>query len=204
MLRGDARDGARAYDPGVSLSAHLRCAAWLLAGSLAVHELRYLFAFGDGASQRLGETGHGYLTLLMPVATMALAFVAGRAIVRPGAEPTRSWRATWALLAAALLGIYTVQELAEGWLAAGHPNGLAGVFGAGGWLAVPLAVGFAAIATFAVHVGGSLRRALRELRSPRPRRAVLSLPFVVGVVRPLHRVMATAAPGRAPPLPVGQ
>ena len=183
----------------MSLSAHLRCAAWLVAGSLAVHELRYLLAFGDEASQRLGDTGHGYLTLLMPVVTMALAFVAGRAIVRPGAEPTRLWSATWALLAAALLGIYTVQELAEGWLAAGHADGFAGVFGAGGWLAVPLAIGFAGIATFAVHVGGSLRRALKQLRSPRPRNVLQPLMAVAQAFRPPLRVMASAAAGRAPP-----
>ena len=159
-----------------------------------------MLAFGDAAPQQLGDTGHGYLTLLTPLVTMALAFVAGRAIIRPGAEPTRSWRATWSLLAAALLAIYVCQELTEGWLAAGHADGLTGVFGMGGWLAMPLAVGFAGLASAALHVGGSIRREFAQLRSPRLLPKPASLSFSAQTARPRVAVMASAGGGRAPPV----
>ena len=38
------------------------------------------------------------------------------------------------------MGIYAAQELLESLLATGHPAGLAGIFGYGGWWAVPAAV----------------------------------------------------------------
>ncbi len=49
-------------------------------------------------------------------------------------------RRIWPLAAAALLGIYACQELVEGLVSHGHPSGLAGVFGAGGWVSIPLAL----------------------------------------------------------------
>ena len=178
----------------------LRCAAWLAAGSLAVHELRYALAFGGEASQRLGESGHGYLTLLTPAVTIALAVAAGRAIVRPGGDPSRSWRRTWLLVSAALVAIYVGQELAEGWLAAGHENGLSGVFGAGGWIALPCALALGALATAGLHGRAAVRRLLASARSIRVRGVDVSVGRWTWIAPPRLAVMAAAAAGRAPPL----
>jgi hypothetical protein len=46
----------------------------------------------------------------------------------------------WIVCAGCLIAIYVVQELLEGLLATGHPLGFAGVFGYGGWWAVPAAL----------------------------------------------------------------
>lgn len=101
------------------------------------------------------------------------------------------------------MGIYCGQELLEGFLAAGHPAGLAGILGHGGWIAAPVAV----------SVGGALAAALRladtavaltERRS-RSRRAVARATAVT--VRPRARYErdwrlephAGVVAGRAPP-----
>lgn len=184
----------------VQMSASpLRCAAWLAAGSLAVHELRYALAFGSDAEQRLGETGHGYLTLLTPGVTVALAIAAGLAIVRPGGDPARSWRRTWLLVSMALLAIYVGQELAEGWLAAGHEDGLVGVFGDGGWLALPSALALGALATAGLHGRAAVRRLLAAGSVPAVRLSVPRVRVSFFVV-PRLPVMAASAAGRAPPL----
>jgi hypothetical protein len=53
---------------------------------------------------------------------------------------TVSFVALWLICAACLVGIYVVQELLEGMFLTGHPAGLAGVFGYGGWWSVPAAL----------------------------------------------------------------
>ena len=54
------------------------------------------------------------------------------------------------LCAACLVGIYVAQEFLEGLFATGHPGGLAGIFGYGGWWSIPaaLAVGLVLAAIF--------------------------------------------------------
>src|SRR3954467_2603570 len=109
----------------------LRCFALLGAGALALHELRYLVAYGGDAGRALDEQGHGYLgtvaalvavAVVASVATLVAALVRGR---RPAARAP-SWRLRWLGASAALLIIYAAPELAEGMLASGHPEGLAG------------------------------------------------------------------------------
>jgi hypothetical protein len=108
------------------------------------------------------------------------------------------------LIGASLLALYSCQELLEGMLSSGHPEGFDGVFGEGGWWAAPLSLvcGFV-IATAlrgaraAIRWAASRRRRSRTshgrpARAPRPRR--LALP------RPVP--LAGAAAGRAPPLAV--
>jgi hypothetical protein len=51
-----------------------------------------------------------------------------------------STRRLWAFLSGVLIAIYVCQEWIEGQLAGGHAAGIAGIVGAGGWLALPLAI----------------------------------------------------------------
>src|SRR5215216_41129 len=119
--------------------------ALLLAGALGVHELRYLLAFGGGAQSALAAHGHGYLALLAPSLSLLTALGLAVGLVRAAAAPSARSSAfvrvcrLWPAASVALLAIYVSQELLEGLLAPGHPTGWAGVFGSGGWLAVPLA-----------------------------------------------------------------
>ena len=46
----------------------------------------------------------------------------------------------WLLCSAALVAIFAGQEFLEGLFATGHPAGLAGIFGYGGWWAIPAAL----------------------------------------------------------------
>ena len=89
-----------------------------------------------------------------------------------------------------------MQETLEGFVASGHPQGLAGVFGHGGWWAVPLAAIAALALALALRVADSL---VRRAEEPPSRRSIAPL-FVPLAAAPLRaRPLATAAAGRAPP-----
>lgn len=117
--------------------SRLRLVVLLSFGSMLVHELRYLAAYGDAADAALSEHGHAYLDLVIPLAGLLLAAVSGQLLWlfagrHPGASGAR--RPMAATLTLALLSIHTGQEWLEGALASGHPGGLEGVFGHGGWI----------------------------------------------------------------------
>jgi hypothetical protein len=171
----DASGRPRSADP------RLRGALLLPLGILAVHQLRFQLAFGGDAAGRLAREGHGYLATVEPFVLLAAAIAAGAFIGRlarawqtgDGAPDAPSARRpmlrAWALCAAALLAAYCAQELLEGVFAAGHPGGLAGVFGAGGWLAVPLAALIGAALAAALRVADTLiAAAARAGRALRP------------------------------------
>ena len=188
------------YRPGVG--AHHRRAIRLLAraavvpaGALAVHQLRFLLAFGTGAGAQLTRQGHSYLhslapwvVLLLGVAAGAFLRALGRALGGQRSVPrfTLSLAALWAVCSACLLAIYASQELLEGLFATGHPAGLAGIFGYGGWWSIPAAacVGLVLAAMFygtswvldavAKRKAGVARPARRPATSSRP--ADLRLP----------------------------
>jgi hypothetical protein len=183
--------------------ARLQITSLLGIGALAVHELRYRIAFGDDASSALAASGHGYLGLVTPVAALVAMFGLATFVYRiasgEGSRVGRRGR-IWVALSAGLLAIFCMQELLESLLATGHPDGLSGVFGDGGWLAMPLsmAVGGIAVAFIRLAAGDVFRgvatafivlvpfeasRARKPLRAPRRR-------------PPLLRHLA----GRAPPL----
>jgi hypothetical protein len=138
----------------------LRTAAFLLAGALCVHEMRHVVSFGSDADVALSHHGHGYLNVAGPLVGLLTAFAFGHLLVRaastdasapPGAVRLRRWAPAASV---ALLGIYAGQELLEGALATGHPGGWDGVFVAGGWVAVPLAVVFGTFVALALRVAG--------------------------------------------------
>src|SRR4051812_48361258 len=162
----------------------LAVAAWV------VHEGRYALAFGAGADRALAAQGHGYLGLVGPALGLAVVvatarFVAG--LARRPAPPGRPWAfgRLWAASSVALVVAYSLQELAEGWLAAGHPAGAAAVLAAGGWWAFVLAVAVGALVALLVRSAHALKRLLaaraphlrrRVVRPPRPPRLRPTLP----------------------------
>jgi hypothetical protein len=178
----------------------------LPAGALVVHQLRYTLAYGSQAHTALSNQGHAYLTSVSPWVAMLLAgglgcFVARLARARRGAEPrsrTRSLARLWSATGGGLVAIYALQESLEGLLAQGHPGGLAGVFGHGGWWAIPAAAAVSLLIVLLLRAADTLVE-LAGRRAPTPRRArTLALrpaPLLLAVRAPL----AYAAAGRAPP-----
>ena len=120
----------------------MRVAASLGAGSLAVHQLRYLAGHEHGSGRSLGDHGHGYLSVFTPLLGLLLALAAAHFIWAVCAHRSDalagSPRMTVRALAPALLAIYVGQEAVEGWLAFGDPLSATSVLDHGGWIAVPL------------------------------------------------------------------
>ncbi len=191
----------------------LRTSALFYVGALSLHELRYLVGWGAGAERALGHQGHAYLAYAMPwavaLAAAGLAQVVRRLPRRRGEGPDRRGRrpatGAWLVASAGLLAVYAAQETVEGLLAPGHPAGLAGVFGHGGLVAVPLALA----------IGGLIvlteRGARAALGSPSRLGRALGL-WIAGPPAPPPRaparrrrrtadVLAINLAGRAPPAP---
>jgi hypothetical protein len=118
--------------------------ALLAAGSIMVHELRYAVSYGSNAGQALAEQGHSYMPAVESLAIVLLAVALARFCVlllraRSGLLPEgrpASFARLWLAASASLAAVYTVQEGLEGAFAPGHPAGLIGVFGHGGWTAL--------------------------------------------------------------------
>src|SRR6185312_11118369 len=71
-------------------------------------------------------------------------------------------------IGAALLALYSCQELLEGMLSTGHPGGFEGVFGDGGWWAVPLALACGTVVAAALRgARAAIRWAATRHRRPR-------------------------------------
>jgi hypothetical protein len=146
-------------------------------GACAVHQLRYLAAYGAGAAPALSAQGHAYLETILPllltaVASSVLGTVAVAAFGRCRAAPRG---VGWAFCAAAVLGIFVLQETAVGLLAAGHPGGLAAVLGHGGWIAVPIAVLVGRLLSLLLTGLASVERRISGARTRRVHRAVAAL-----------------------------
>ncbi|HEY7151972.1 MAG TPA: hypothetical protein VH391_09850 [Solirubrobacterales bacterium] len=191
------------------VSARARILGLLPLAALGVHDLRFQLAFGHEAHHELGVEGHAYLNGLFPLCVLLAALVAGELIVRvcrarPGdgvASPPYRFVTVAATITAALIAIYTGQELLEGILSAGHPAGVEGIFGDGGWLAIPLAgLMGAAIALFAQGAARAIARVARARFVGGARRAVARVSIgPAEALLPRLSPLAGAAPGRAPP-----
>jgi hypothetical protein len=119
------------------------------AAALLVHQLRFVLAFGGRTSAVLAQQGHAYLSSVVPwiaclfaVGVGAFLWALGRAFAGQRSAPRYavSLVALWIASSACLVALYVAQEFLEGLLATGHPAGLAGIFGFGGWWAVPAAL----------------------------------------------------------------
>ncbi len=131
--------------------------------ALAVHQLRYYVAFGSRAPAHLARDGHAYLSTIEPFALLCVALAIGALVGRLAA----SWRhpatgsappfaRVWAVCALTLFAIYCGQELFEGLFAVGHPAGVAGVLGHGGWIALPAALAIGAALALTLRVAERL------------------------------------------------
>lgn len=118
--------------------------------AFAVHQLRFLLAFGGGAGAELRETGHSYFHSVVPwimlvvgLSVGAFLWSLGRAVSgrRSASGRGLSFLKLWLVCAACLLAIYCTQETLEGLFATGHPTGIEGIFGFGGLWSIPSAVG---------------------------------------------------------------
>jgi hypothetical protein len=159
-------------------------AALMPAGALAVHQLRYWLAFHGMAGAALQRQGHSYLHSVVPWIVLLIAVALGAFLRSLGrafggrcslARYTLSFAALWLICAACLVVIFVCQEVLEGVFATGHPAGLAGIFGYGGWWSIPasLAVGLVLAAAFQgarwVLTGVAHRRVRHKLKHVRHR-----------------------------------
>ncbi|HEY3726582.1 MAG TPA: hypothetical protein VGL51_05380 [Solirubrobacteraceae bacterium] len=135
-------------------------AAVVPAAAFGVHQLRYSLAFGGAAAAELQRQGHSYLHSLVPWIVLLLALAVGgflsalgRAMAGQKSLPRFgcSFLALWLTCAICLLAIYAAQELLEGLFLTGHPAGLSGVFGYGGWWAVPAALSVGLVLAALLH-----------------------------------------------------
>jgi hypothetical protein len=194
----------------LSLRGRLPAGSGLLlipAASLLVHQLRYTLAYGSRANAELAAQGHSYLGSLAPWFVFALGI--GLALfLRRTAHALRTGDAgvftrlsaatIWLLAWSGLVAIYAIQELLEEILASGHPGGAAGVFGHGGWWAVPVAAAVAAGVTALMRVARAVLRIAAETR-PRLTFAPLSFSVPAGSTLFAPAPLARAYAGRAPP-----
>ncbi len=180
--------------------------------ALLVHQLRFLFAYGSRGGSELANTGHSYLSSVTPWLVLVLAIGAGAFLSRLA----HVWRSgdlsdrqavgiagLWLAATVTLVAIYVAQELLEGLFATGHAAGLIGVFGDGGWWALPAAAAVGGAVALLVRGG---RAALRLAARPRRHRAASAgrpcadMPAPEPVFLLVPSPLAACSPGRAPPL----
>ena len=187
-------------------SSALRTSTLIALGAFAVHQLRYLAAYGDGAGAALGAQGHSYLEAVLPLlgvlaASAMLGTVAAAALGRGTTVASR--RVGWAFCSAALLGIFCVQESAEAVLSAGHPGGVSALLGHGGWIALPIAVLVGRMVALLLDGIASVERALAGASFRRTPRAASTLgrPRTAERRDLACRALAFGLARRPPPLP---
>jgi hypothetical protein len=185
--------------------------ALMPAAALLVHQLRYTLAFGGHAGILLERQGHAYLHSLVPwivvllaVAVGAFLWALGRAMSgqRTLSRYTLSLTGLWLACAGALVAIYATQELLEGLIATGHPIGLAGVFGYGGWWSIPAALCVGLVLATIFHGARWVLSEVAARRRPAPasraRSAAAPLRWIDAPL-PLLSPLADGWSGRGPP-----
>jgi hypothetical protein len=178
----------------------LRVGATLAAGSLAVHQLRFLIGFGD--DNAVG--GHGYLTWLAPLLALALAGACGVWVARVGRSTGARPRTTltWLGASASLVATYAIQETIEGLSSAHHP----GLLAHGGWIALPAALAVGALVALTLRAAHAADDAAAVAAHPwSPLRLAVATPepsalAVAAPVAPRPRILARRLAGRGPPL----
>jgi hypothetical protein len=177
------------------------------AAAYAVHQLRFELGYGSGSGAALAAQGHGYLDSLAPWLGLLLALGLGAFLARlvraaagrPDLRPHRSLAGLAGVAAGLILVAYGAQEWLEGAFAAGHPAGFAGVFGHGGWWAVPLS------ALAGLVVAALLRLATAAVEATSRLSTQTALVADITLLRPASAPVIVLSPlarrlaGRAPP-----
>ncbi len=176
--------------------------------AFAVHQLRYELAYGSHSSAALAAQGHGYLDSMAPWLGVLLALGFGSFLTRLARAaggradlgPRRSFAGLAGLASVALLLTYSAQEWLEGVFAVGHPAGLEGILGHGGYWAVPLSVLAGFLVAALLRFASAAVDVVARLAASRP---LLGAAFAT--VRPaafsavLSSPLARRSAGRAPP-----
>ena len=184
-------------------------AALLGMGAMAVHELRYLLAYGGDSGRALSEQGHAYLPLITAAAVVLVGLATGQLIRavgrarRTGAVEGEApaFVAAWLLSALALTVIFALQESLEGLLSAGHPAGVAALTGHGGLVALPISAAIGALVALGLRgASAAVAAAARSSRRMDPPRAAPVPRPADRLAAPLGSPLARHLAGRAPPL----
>jgi hypothetical protein len=194
------------------LIRRLAPAALMPAGAFAVHQLRYWLAFGNQAGPALAAQGHRYLHSLVPWIVLLIALACGVFLLTLGRalggrvslpRYTLSFFGLWLVCAVCLVAVYVTQELLEGLLVTGHPAGVAGVFGYGGWWSIPAAVAVALVLAAAFHGARRVLQAVVDRRgrpaAVAPRAPIIARPGLIPLL-PAPAPLADGWSGRGPPL----
>jgi hypothetical protein len=142
--------------------------------------------------------------MLVALAAGGFLWRLGRAVggQRSVSRYTASLVGLWVVCSACLVAIFATQEFLEGLFATGHPGGLVGIFGYGGWWSIPaaLCVGLVLAALFhgARWVLDVVAQRHAGRRSRRPV-GVVSAWRCSGVVVPRLEPLAEGRSGRGPP-----
>lgn len=183
--------------------------ALIPAAAFAVHQLRYQLAYGSKAGAVLSAQGHAYLHSLVPWLVLLLGVGLSSYLRRiaharntgdAGAFTAHSMPLLWGTTSFGLVMLYAIQESLEELFATGHPTGFAGIFGHGGWWALPAACVAAVVVVAVLRLGRSILRVLGALG--RRRRWVFAAELrLPSFDLPLASApLALRAAGRAPPL----
>jgi len=180
----------------------------LPAGAFVVHQLRYWLAYGPHAEAQLQAQGHTYLDSFAPWLVLLLCLAAGSFLARVAQAAAtgragrrgRSFGALWVSSSVMLVAVYAVQEFLEGLVAAGHPAGVHGIVGHGGWWAGVLAFAVGAVIALLLRVATVVVDAVARRFRPRHIAAGTAVVLRPTVGAPRPRPLALAHAGRAPPL----
>ena len=185
--------------------------ALLPPAAFAVHQLRFMLAYGAGAGAELARTGHSYLHSVVPWLVALIGLAAGwllrglgRALggQRTPARYAVSLTGLWLACSAVLVAIYGTQEFLEGQFAPGHPAGLTGIFGyGGGWAvfaAVCIGLVLAAICHGAVWAIDAVARRYARTRPHAPRTRLVRVRWTDASL-PRLAPLANGWSGRGPP-----
>jgi len=173
----------------------------VLAGALAVHELRYALT-----GQVQDAHAHAYMTWLVPLACalvgLALAEFSVRIArrIRGDARPAYIPAGVrWLTASTLLTAIFTLQEVVERLLAHGRVDVAESLVVHGGWIALPLC--FVVGAVIALLLRGARALLARSWSSsiPAPGRTAEPLPRLPRPRAPRVPVIARNLAGRAPP-----
>ena len=193
------------------LIGRLAPAALMPAGAFAVHQLRYWLAFGNRAGLALAAQGHSYLHSLVPWIVLLIALACGAFLLTLGRalgggvslpRYTLSFCTLWLLCAVCLVAVYVTQEFLEGLFVTGHPEGVAGIFGSGGWWSIPAALAVGIVLAAAFH---GARRVLGAVAERHARRTTVTTRPPAGARPRLQVPLPALAPladgwsGRGPP-----
>jgi hypothetical protein len=184
--------------------------------TLAVHQLRYVFAYGPDAGRLLVAQGDAYVESLIPGVVLLFGLCVAVGLLQlwrvargsAAARRTRTisvWR-LWAVASVVLFAAYLGQEALEVLLGSAHVSFLAQAFGDSGWWAGPAALtvglGWALLARGARAVLELAARRATQRRWPARREPGLALPRGAAILAPPACPLSRRLAGRAPPVPI--